>query len=466
MKRLILCLISCAMAHTTQESIALEELGIRYEVNHDFDITNGGMTYGHRPTVFYPENTYEVQKIVHLARKFNRKIRAIGSLHSLNSCAISKDYVVSLEQMNRIVEFKDDCVTVEAGIIIRNLCESLEDYGITLEVLGSIAEQTISGAISTGTRGQVPYAGSLGSQVIGLEIVDGNGIVHNFERDSEDLLCSVTSLGMMGIITKMTLQCKPLFLMVEVIRRMQMQEVLDTLDTLLTYDKLVMYWNIDSEEVKVISGHRVNCDFIPKGQANFATLGGYAHMHTMENFPDTLQRVGKSWELNTILSWTKEKADRRVAVMKKEGTGIFQSDYSVPLGQFLEVVNQARKFFRENRDRLHLAKDRMVVEIRPVRNDKVWLSPSYERNAISLCFHDFERPLDWEFDDASEFLEWESIMKKNFDVRPHLGKCHFFTNEELQKAFPRWLEFKSKRKIADPNDIFQTDYLRSLLEEF
>ncbi len=464
MKLLILCLITSAMAYANPESCALQESGIVYEVNHDFDITNGGMTYGYRPTLFYPKNTSEVQQIVQLARKFQRKVRAIGSLHSLNPCGICKDYVVSLERMNRILEIQDEQVTVEAGIIIHDLCKNLEEYGFTLEVLGSIAEQTISGAISTGTRGQVPYAGSLGSQVIGLEIVDGNGIVHNLERDSEELLCSVTSLGMMGIITKMTLQCKPLFLMAEVIRRMDMQEVIDNLDSMLTYDKLVLYWNIDAEEVKVVTGHRVNCDFPLIGNANFKTLGVYPHMHTMEDFPDTLQRIGKSWEINTLLSWSKEKSDRRITVMKQEGTGIFQSDYSIPTEQFPEAVDQVRKFFRENRHRLHLAKDRMVVEIRPVKCDKVWLSPSYGRDAISLCFHDFERPLEWTPDDASEFIEWETLIKQHFDVRPHLGKCHFFSDEELHKAFPKWSEFKERRTKADPYDIFLTDYLRDMLE--
>lgn len=464
MKRFILS--SCIMViplFASHESDALAASGISYERRHDFDITNGGMSYGYQPTLFYPKSTNEVQQIIQLACRFEKKVRAIGSLHSLNGCGICQDYVISLEHMNRFLNFEDGYVTVEAGIIIQDLCKNLEEYGYTLEVLGSIAEQTIAGAISTGTRGQVPYAGSLGSYVVGMEIVDGCGNVHNLKRDSDELLCSVTSLGMMGVITKLTLQCKPLFLMAEVIRRMSMDEVLNQLQSMIAYDKLVMYWNIDAEEVKVVSGHRLNCDFSPIGICNFQILGNYPHMHTMEEFPDTLQRLGKSWEINTLLSWNDEKSKRRVAAMKREGKGIFQSDYSIPIEQLPKAIELARKFFRENRHRLHLAKDRMVVEIRPVKSDNVWFSPSYGRNVISLCFHDFERPLEWTVDDASEFLEWEAIMKEHFDVRPHLGKCHFFSSEELQKAFPKWSEFKERRSRADPQGIFLTDYLKALL---
>ena len=107
----------------------------------------------------------------------------------------------------------------------------------------------------------------------------------------------------------------------------------------------------------------------------------------------------------------------------------------------------------------------MVVEIRPVKCDNVWLSPSYGRDSISLCFHDFERPLDWKISDAGEFIEWESIMKRLFSVRPHLGKCHFFTDSDLERAFPKWPVFKERRKNADPENIFLTDYLRGLVEE-
>ena len=427
----------------------------------EIDITNGGIVFHSAPTLFYPQTNQDIVDIIHLAKKNGRKIRAIGSMHSLNPCYVTDDYMVSLDQMNKVLEVGPDYCTVEAGIVIRDLCNHLDQHGLTLAVLGSIAEQTIAGAISTGTRGQIPSQGSLGSLITHLEIIDGEGQVKNVALKDE-LAASVTSMGLLGVITKVTIACRPLYLMTEILRRMPMSQVLSKMKSLLACEKMVLYWNVDGEEVKVITGHPVECNFPSKELANFKMLGNYPHMHSLEGFPDTLQRTGKSWEINTLLHWTKEKSDRRVKNMKLEQEGIFQGDYSIPQEQLGDVIEEIRKFFRENRDRLKLSKDRMVVEIRPVKADNVWLSPSYGRDSFSLCFHDFARGLDWNVEEAKDFIEFEQILKK-YDVRPHLGKAHFFNNEDLSKAFPKWNEFKELREKADPHNLFLTHYFHPLI---
>jgi len=424
-------------------------------------ITNGGIVLHKAPTLFHPETNQEIIDIIHLAKRNGCKIRAIGSMHSLNPSYVTDDYMISLDRMNKVLEVGTDYCIVEAGIVIRDLCNQLDQHGLTLAVLGSIAEQTIAGAISTGTRGQIPAQGSLGSLITQLEIIDGEGRVRNI-TSKEELAATVTSMGLLGVITKVTIACRPLYLMTEILRRMPMSQVLAQMKALLDCEKMVLYWNVDGEEVKVITGHPVDCNFPSKELASFKMLGHYPHMHSLEGFPDTLQRTGKSWEINTLLHWTKEKSERRVKNMKLEQEGIFQGDYSVPQEQFAEVVEEIRKFFRGNRERLKLSKNRMVVEIRPVKADNVWLSPSYGRDSFSLCFHDFARGLDWNIEDAKDFIEFEQILKK-YDVRPHLGKAHFFNNEDLSKAFPKWNEFKKLREKADPQNLFLTDYFCQLI---
>jgi L-gulonolactone oxidase len=448
---------------TDKEREEIRALSIFCEQEKSIDITNGGIRFDHNPTLFHPESNQEIIEIIELAKTYNRKIRVVGSMHSLNPCYLTYDYMIVLDRMNKVLEIGEDYCTVEGGITIRNLCVELEKYGLTMAVLGSIAEQTITGAISTGTRGQVPSQGSLGSLVSHVELIDGMGQVRNLtlENNTDELNAAITSLGLLGVITKVTIKCQPLFLMSEIIRRLPMKDVVEQMDRLLTYEKLVLYWNVDAEEVKVVTGHRVLCDIPSREIAHFTTLGTYPHLHSMEDFPDTLQRIGKSWEIITLLHWTAEKSARRVRNMKLEQEGIFQGDYSVPKEQFISLLDDIRKFFRENRHRLRLSKNRMVVEIRPVKADDVWLSPSYGRDSFSLCFHDFVRGLDWSLEDAKDFIEFEQILKK-YDVRPHLGKAHFFSPSDLEKAFPKWLYFKELRKLSDPDNVFLTDYLSQL----
>lgn len=444
----------------------MESLQVDHVKDHTIDVSAGGIFFPRNHTLFLPISNEEIIKIIHLARKYKRKVRVIGATHSLNPICHTNDYIVSLKKMNRVLNVDLDSCTFEGGIMIRALCEELEKYGLTLPVLGSICEQMFVGAISTGTRGQVPSQGSLASLVTHLELIDGMGNLRSFSLDSnkKELHAVVTSMGLMGIVTKVTIKCSPLFLMSEIIRRVELEKVFSQLEELNQNEKLVMFWNVKGNEVKVITGHRVDCHLDPSSLANFQTLGACPHLHSMENFPDTLQRIGKSWDIISFVRWSEEKSRVKAKKMMDEGLGVLQGDYSIPREQFIPLIKEIKKFFEENSGGFALACDRMVIEMRPVKSDDVWLSPSYGRDSYSLCFHDFERNLKWPLMGQESLSLLEELLKK-YGARPHLGKAHFFNNVDLNKAFPKWKDFKELRVQFDPENIFLTDYLFQMFSD-
>ena len=86
---------------------------------------------------------------------------------------------VDLKRMNRILEIspEDRTATVEAGVILGNLNDALGRDGL---MLGhdpySVPIATIGGAISTNGVGyRAAKYGSMGEQVLGLEVVLPNG---------------------------------------------------------------------------------------------------------------------------------------------------------------------------------------------------------------------------------------------------------------------------------------------------
>ncbi len=461
MKRLLtICTLSCValFAKSEQESIAKSAIPCEFDSN--LGVTSGGVVCADYPTIFHPKETKDIVEILNIAWYNKRKVRAIGAMTSINASCLSPHYLISLDQMNQLIEVGHDYITVEAGMRVGTLCQILENHGLSLEVIGATRDQTVGGALSSGARGQNPSAGSLASQVIGLEIVNGRAKVRNlrWKKDRKEISATVSGMGLLGVITKVTFKCKPLFLMTELVSRMNMNVMLSKLDSLLKYDKLVMFWNTDNEEVKIVSGHRVDFD-LPKECGNsFDTLGSAAAINSMENYPSTLQRVGKSWE---ILMGIKSHRPLR---LQDYNAGVLQGEYAVPIKQLPGVIEEARRFFRYNHHRLRLVGNRMVVQISPIKADEVWLSPSYDQDAVSLSFHDFERPLEWTLTDADQFIEWENILKKKFNVRPHLGKHHFFSDKELKKAFPKWNAFKKMRKKADPKSMFVTPYMERLFK--
>ena len=78
--------------------------------------------------------------------------------------------------MTGIVAVDRDAMTVTAyaGTQLKVLNAELERLGLSLHNMGDIAEQTLAGAISTGTHGTGGVAAGLAAQLAGLQLVTGH----------------------------------------------------------------------------------------------------------------------------------------------------------------------------------------------------------------------------------------------------------------------------------------------------
>lgn len=86
----------------------------------------------------------------------------------------------------------------------------------------------------------------------------------------------------------------------------------------------------------------------------------------------------------------------------------------------------------------------------------MWLSPSYERPSAYIAFHMYSgtkyRPY---------FKAMETIMD-TFEGRPHWGKLHTKSTEQLSVLYPRFQDFLHLREQFDPDQMFLNSYLREL----
>ena len=103
--------------------------------------------------------------------------------------------------------------TVEAGIPLWRLNDELAKRGLALSNLGDIDRQTIAGATSTGTHGTGLRYGSIAAAIVGMEIVtaDGDVVRCSATEEPEIFACARVGLGVLGVVTQVTLQCEPLF---------------------------------------------------------------------------------------------------------------------------------------------------------------------------------------------------------------------------------------------------------------
>jgi len=117
------------------------------------------------------------------------------------------------------VNEEDATVTVAAGITQRMLFEYLSNYthwkeprGWAIPAYSWYIDQTVGGAVATGTHGSSLRWGSISSQVRGLKVILANGTLLelNSPSDNPHLWKALgVSVGRLGVITEVTLRIVP-----------------------------------------------------------------------------------------------------------------------------------------------------------------------------------------------------------------------------------------------------------------
>ena len=160
---------------------------------HSADALNPARAYHRSPStswrlpvvVVEPRSTEEVVQTVRLARQYHAPIVLFGGGTGVMGGTVSEQgaVIVDLKSMNRVrsLSAEDRVVWAEAGISLRDLDEALSAEGLLLgHDPWSVPIATLGGAISTNGVGyRATRYGSMGAQVLGLEVVLPTGDLLN-----------------------------------------------------------------------------------------------------------------------------------------------------------------------------------------------------------------------------------------------------------------------------------------------
>src|SRR5438045_500704 len=171
----------------------------------------GNITYS-TGNVQYPKSVAELQQLVNK----HSKLKILGTRHCFNTIADSKDDLISTRDLNKVISLdqKAKTVTVEGGIKYGELAPYLHKHGFALHNLASLPHISVAGSITTATHGSGIKNGNLASSVNGLEMVIADGSVVHFSKSNDvaKLNAVVVSLGAIGVISKVTLDIIPTFM--------------------------------------------------------------------------------------------------------------------------------------------------------------------------------------------------------------------------------------------------------------
>jgi FAD/FMN-containing dehydrogenase len=96
------------------------------------------------------------------------------------------------------------------------------------------------------------------------------------------------------------------------------------------------------------------------------------------------------------------------------------------------------------------------VEYRFTAGDPAMLSPFYLRDSVTVSVSGGPGVDYWNY-----LLDVDAILRQ-FKARPHWGKLHFNTAEDMPALYPRFEAFQAIRRRLDPQGRFLNDHLRNL----
>jgi L-gulonolactone oxidase len=403
-----------------------------------------------------------IAEIIARARAAGETVKAVGAGHSWTDIACTDGHLLSLDEDCELIamDLHAHTVTVRAGIRLRDLSELLLRRGLALSNLGSIAEQSIAGAIATGTHGTGLGFGNLATQVIGLRLITAAGEILDLSATREPELFSAAqvSLGCLGIISQVTIQCEPAFHLRERSQPMAFDEAMRDLPTLVEgHDHTKLWWLPHTDTVQVSSYDRTTAPISPGAELQHAIehhrlmtwlLGGMTELG--RRLPAAVPRLNRM--VAPLLFRPVDRVNRShrlfATVMPAPH---FEAEFAIPYARTAEAAERLRALIRTHDLRVNF-----IQELRFVAADDIMMSPAFARDSchvggyIGACR------------DTERFLRHFEALMLDLDGRPHWGKVFAVGHDELKARLPNFERFAAIRARLDPDGVFVNRFIRRI----
>lgn len=393
--------------------------------------------------IHHARSVAEVQELV--AR--HPRVRALGTRHSFNDLADGPGILVTTTAIDPdlVLDEAARTVTVGGGTPYGVLAAWLDERGWALHNLGSLPHISIAGATATGTHGSGVANGSLSTAVAGLQFVTADGGLLDVRRGDPDFDGMVVHLGALGIVTRITLDVQPSYLV--------RQDV---------YDDLPWEALLDDFDAVASAGYSVSV-FLDWVGPTVRGVWVKSRMDAAADIPDDLFGARRDPRTKGLFAdvddnvtvqggepgpWSLRLPHFRLDRTPSNGDEI-QSEYFVARSDAAAALAAVRAL--ADRIAPHL----LISELRTVAADELWLSPAYRRDSLAIHFTWANRPADV----LAVLPELEAALAP-FDPRPHWGKVTLLA--DVASRYPRADEFRALAARLDPTGKFRNTALERL----
>ncbi|KAK3813672.1 MAG: hypothetical protein JOS17DRAFT_761261 [Linnemannia elongata] len=471
------------------ETITFAKVGSPMSIVDGVSFSGGDewTNYGGNQTVqterlFYPKTLEDLKVIVREARNDNKKVRCVGSGHSWSATAVTPDYMVSVNGMEKIhdpVRAQDGSgwtVTLETGVLVSQLDTFLRRHNPPLALPSQVVPIVVrfGGLLTMGCHGASLNSRTLSDSITEMTIVNARGelVTYSAAKDPEAFNVACLNLGLLGIIYTATIKVE------EMNTRLRMTDSLPTLTSL-------------------FEGPQAGLNLKAKILKNDSTEFLYwPYEHFMQ--PGQNKNIWlKEWERTTEPAEDLKKyeglppmVDNPFFSTFQTGTRIMETPDALhfPMGdgvttvvdvgcaikadsEFKNICEAVTELIKKNWEFTTSKPERMgtAIEFRFIKASDKILSPAYDKDPGTIfCMINIMAASGTPgFEEYSAGIVSSWIHKYN--VKPHWPKMW----EKVDGIVPylrreygdRITRFNRVRKLQDPDDMFVNDTWRPIFQE-
>lgn len=404
-------------------------------------------------------------------------VRLIGSRMSpgrMLSLTEAGGTLVDLRRLAGPVASTADTATFGGATPLQEVYDVLTREGRMLPASpGVIAEQTLGGALSTGTHGQGLGQSSIADAVTALRVVTARGDVLDVDRAHPWFPAFQLGLGSLGVTTQVTLRTTPS--PVYTCRKSATSAA--TLETDLAawnhaHALVKAWWFPQEDQVQVWAADEADGDDLARYREGGGVLVEHTgrsdsmnatidqHLAHMRDDTRIADADGKPYRTVTrFRDFTDVTGDIYQVFCRGIATPQINVEIGVPLSRAGEVIAAIKRWHAETRPRMHYP-----VILRCTGASEAWLSPS---RGEETCYFGF---VVYYADDGSLSPEGEDFLHAVERVlaaeggRPHWGKYFDEALYDWRALYPQWDAFRDVRDAMDPDRRFTNAFTSSLFD--
>jgi len=378
-------------------------------------------------------------------------LKVLGTRHCFNKIADTTSEFLSVKAMDHVIALDPDARTVslESGMTYGQLCQYLDSRGWALHNLASLPHISVAGACTTATHGSGEKNGNLSTAVSAIEMVNAAGEIIKLSRsrDGDMFRGAVVGLGALGVITKVTLDIQPHFMMKQYVYENlplpELREHFDAIESAAYSVSLFTDWQ-DKRINEVWLKIRVPDESRFDAPAEFfGAKRATRNLHPIV----ALSAENCTEQMGVPGPWYERLPHFRMGFTPSAGKEL-QSEYFVPRQNAVDAILAVERL----RDKVgpHL----LISEIRTIAADDLWMSPCHKQPSVSIHFT-------WKqnWPAVKTLLPVIERELSPFHVRPHWGKLFTISPEDIHARYQRLPEFLEICGKYDPHGKFRNEFL-------